>query len=176
MMSPDRESIARWYAIHTHARQEERAESNLQIWNVETFVPRYQARRRSQFRSEPTYLVKPLFPRYIFARFAADESFHKVRYTRGVHSVVSIAGWPVPIDDALITLMKERLDGDGLVKLNDEIKAGDEVVVQGGNFNGFVGVFERRMKDSARVMILLKTATYRVRVIVPEMNVTKVAV
>ena len=29
-----------WYAIHTHPKQENRAESNLQAWNVETFIPR----------------------------------------------------------------------------------------------------------------------------------------
>lgn len=176
MTSLGREALVHWYAIHTHAKQEERAESNLRAWNIETFVPRYQSRRRSQLKSEANYLIRPLFPRYIFARFAADDTFHKIRYTRGVHSVVSVGGTPAPLDDALIALIKARQDEDGFVKLGDSIEMGDEVIVQGGNFNGFVGVFERRMKDSGRVMILLKTATYRVRVIVPETNVMKVPV
>lgn len=176
MTSRAREALVRWYAIHTHAKQEGRAESNLRAWNVETFAPRYQSRRRSQFGSGASYLVRPLFPGYIFARFAADDLLHKVRYTRGVHSVVGVAGAPAPLDDALIALIKSREDEDGFVKLSDDIETGDEVVVQGGSFNGFIGVFERRMKDSRRVIILLKTTTYRVRVIVPETNVTKVPV
>lgn len=170
------ESSIRWYAIHTHPKQEARAESNLLAWNVETFVPRYLWRRLNQFRSEPTFHIRPLFPRYIFARFDADELSHKVHYTRGVHSIVSAGGWPVPLDDALIDLMKARRGEDGLIRLDDEVRAGDEVLIEGGNFDGFVGVFERRMKDSARVMILLKATSYSMHVVVPENNVLKIRI
>jgi transcription antitermination factor NusG len=72
--------------------------------------------------------------------------------------------------------MKERQDEDGLIMLSDNIKSGDEVVVEAGNFSGFVGVFERRLKDSGRVMILLKTTSYLIRVVVPETNVSKVRI
>lgn len=85
--------------------QEARAASNLLAWNVETFVPRYRSRRSNPFRSEPIFQIKPLFPCYIFAHFDADNSSHKVRYTRGMHSIVSAGGWPVPLDDALIDMM-----------------------------------------------------------------------
>ena len=173
MESTNFESSVRWYAIHTHAKQEARAESNLLAWNVETFVPRYRSRRANQFRSEPIFQIRPLFPRYIFARFDAEDIFHKVRYTRGVHSIVSAGGWPVPLDDTLIAMMKARQDENGLICLSDNIKSGDEVVVEAGNFSGFVGVFERRMKDSGRVMILLKATSYLIRVVVPENNVSK---
>jgi transcriptional antiterminator RfaH len=174
MESTNFASSIRWYVIHTHPQQEARAESNLLAWNVETFVPRYRSRRSNQFRSEPIFQIRPLFPCYIFARFDADDISHKVRYTRGVHSIVSVGGWPVPLDDALIDMMKARQGEDGLIRLNDNIKLGDEVVVEGGNFSGFVGVFKRRMKDSGRVMILLNAATYRIHVVVPENNVSKV--
>lgn len=174
MESTNLESAIRWYAIHTHPKQETRAESNLLAWNVETFVPRYRGRRANQFRTEPIFLVRPLFPRYIFARFDAGDIFHKVRYTRGVHSIVSVGGSPVPLDDELIDMMKARQDENGLIRLSDSIKSGDEVVVGAGNFSGFVGVFERRLKDSGRVMILLKATSYLIRVVVPENNVSKV--
>lgn len=164
----------RWYAIHTHAHQEGRAESNLMVWNIETFVPRYKSRRRNEFKSEPLYSIKPLFTGYIFARFDANELF-KVRYTRGVHSVVSVGESPAPIDDELIETIKARGGEDGLVKLSDEFKPGDEVVLKGGHFTQFEGIFERRLKDSERVMILLKTVSHRVRVVVPESSVMKAA-
>jgi transcription elongation factor/antiterminator RfaH len=176
MGSTNFESSIRWYAIHTHPKQEARAESNLLAWNVETFVPRYRSRRSNQFRSEPIFQIKPLFARYIFARFDADDISHKVRYTRGVHSIVSVGGWPAPLDDPLIDMMKARQDEDGLIRLYDNIKSGDEVVVDAGNFSGFVGVFERRINDSGRVMILLKAATYSFHVVVPENNVSKVSI
>jgi transcriptional antiterminator RfaH len=162
----------RWYVIHTHPKQESRAESNLLAWNVKTFVPRYKARRRNQFRSEPSYTVRPLFPGYIFARLEALDMFHKIRYTRGVRGIVSAGNDPVPLDDSIITMIMSRWGSDGLVELEDEIKAGDEVVVSGSTFSGFVAVFDRRMKDSERVVVLLKTA-YQFRVVLPEKNIIK---
>jgi transcriptional antiterminator RfaH len=171
-MSKNTEARLRWYALHTHPNQEGRAESNLTAWNIETFVPKYRARRRNEFRSEPSYSVRPLFTGYIFARFDANE-IPKVRYTRGVHSVVGIGTTPVPVDDELMEAIRARTGEDGLVRLSDEIKPGDEVVLKGGSFDNFEGVFERRLKDSERVMILLKTVTHRVRVVVPESLVMK---
>lgn len=173
-MSHSVESPLRWYALHTHANQESRAESNLMAWNIETFVPRYKSSRRNEFRSEPLYAVKPLFTGYIFARFDAKELF-KVRYTRGVHSIVSVGEAPAPIADELIETIRARGGADGLVKLLDEIKPGDEVVLKGGHLGQFGGIFERRLKDSERVMILLKTVTHRFHVVVPESCVVKAA-
>ncbi|HEX8557030.1 MAG TPA: transcription termination/antitermination NusG family protein [Pyrinomonadaceae bacterium] len=163
-----------WYVIHTHPKQESRAESNLLAWRVETFVPRYKARRRNQFTSEPSYTIRPLFPGYIFARLEALDMFHKIRYTRGVRGIVSAGDEPVPLDDSIIAMIMSRGGSDGLVKFEDEIKTGDEVVVNGSAFSGFVGVFDRRMKDSERVIVLLKTA-YQFRVVLPEKHVTKSA-
>ena len=173
MTVPHLEPSPQWYAIHTHPKQEDRAESNLRAWNVETFAPRCKSLRRSQFRKEPSYYVKPLFSRYIFARFSAPEMLGKVRYTRGVHSIVSVGETPAVIDEELISLIQSRRDPAGFVRLEEEIKSGDEVLVNHGPFSGFVGVFERRMKDSERVAILLKTVAYRVRVIVPSASVAK---
>jgi transcriptional antiterminator RfaH len=162
-----------WYAIHTHTKQEGRAESNLLAWNVETFFPKYQSKRRREFKAEPTYTVKPLFPGYIFARFDAEAMCHNIRYTRGVHSVVSIGDRPAPVDDEVISLIMSRHGEDGFIKLGHEINLGDEVVVHDGAFRGFEGVFERRMKDSERVMILLKAVTYQFRVVLSDLNITK---
>lgn len=176
MSSLNGEHSPRWYALHTHPKQEGRAESNLLAWKVETFFPRYKSSHQNPFRSKPSYSVRPLFQGYIFARFGGIEMFHKIRYTRGVHSIVSIGNNPIPIDDAIIEMIMSRQDGEGLVKLDDDdIKSGDVVVVKGGAFSGLVGIFDRRMKDSERVVILLETV-YQFRVVVPETNVKKHAV
>jgi len=173
MSNVEGEHNHRWYAIHTHPKQEDRAEVNLTSWGVETFVPRYRSRLIKQFRSRPAYSTKPLFRGYIFARLPSQaDLFHKIRYTRGVHSIVSVGKSPVALEEGIIEIMMSRLDGDGLIKLEDEMKSGDEVVVSNGVFGGFVGVFDRRIKDSERVVILLKSV-YQFRVVVPETQVTK---
>jgi transcription antitermination factor NusG len=98
--------------------------------------------------------------------------FHKVRYTRGVRDILSMGNKPIALDDSIVTTIMSRSDGDGLIELEDEIKSGDEVIVSGSAFSGFVAVFDRRMKDTERVVVLLKTA-YQFSVILPESNVIK---
>jgi transcriptional antiterminator RfaH len=173
MSGAHQERVLHWYAIHAHARQEVRAENNLLAWNVETFLPRYLSRRCQGFRVEPVCTVKPLFSGYLFARFDAEAMFHNIRYTRGVHSIVSLGGQPTPVDDAVISMIMSRRGEDGFVRLGGEINPGDDVVVRDGTFSGFEGVFERRMKDSERVMILLKTVAHQFRVVLPDVSVVK---
>lgn len=141
--------------------------------NVETFVPRYRQRRRNQFRAEPIYYTSALFSCYIFARFRLEEMLRKVRYIRGVRGVVCVGDEPAPVDDALIEMIKSRSDADGFVSLEDELRPGDEVLVKYGYFSGFAGVFERSMKDTERVMILLKTVTGQVRIVETRANIAK---
>ena len=175
MIRPYGEATLRWYALHTHAKQEDRAESNLLAWNMETFVPRILCQRRHPFSPEPSFFVKPLFPRYIFARFDAEETLHKIRFTRGVHSVVSVGNSPAPIEDELIEIIKSRRGPDNFIRLDDDLKAGDPVLVKEGPFSGFPGVFERKTKDSKRVMILLKMVSTHIHLTVPAADVEKLS-
>jgi transcription elongation factor/antiterminator RfaH len=155
-----------WYAIHTHPKQEDRADENLQAWHVETFAPKLRARRANPYARTPTYYTKHLFPRYIFARFKTDEFLHKVRYTRGVESVVGIGTNPSPIDDQVISLIKSHSDDQSVIQINDGLKVGSEVVISDGPLRGFTGIFERSMKDSDRVMILLNTVSYQSHIVI----------
>lgn len=107
-----------------------------------------------------------MFPRYIFARFRAAEYLHKVRFTRGVASVVGIGNIPTPIDDQVIEIIKSRSDADSIVRLGDGLKVGSSVVICEGPLKGLSGIFERNLKDSDRVMILLNTVSYQSHIVV----------
>jgi len=165
MSASQMENGRQWYAIHTHPKQEERAESNLKAWQVETFAP-WRRGRQVRRSAQPAYTHLPLFPGYIFARFNVQQLLHKIRYTRGVHSIVSVGVQPAVVDDDLIALMQARRSDEGYIQMSGELQRGDEVIIKEGVFKGFVGVFERHMKDSDRVMVLLKTVTHRAQVIV----------
>jgi transcriptional antiterminator RfaH len=165
----------RWYALHTHPKQEVRADENLRSWNVETFTPRLRARRFNRNGRPPIPFTKPLFPRYIFARFRAAEFLHKVRYTRGVASVVGVGHIPTPIDDQVIAIIKSQSDADSIVKIGDGFKVGSEVVITEGPLKGLTGIFERNMKDSDRVMILLNTVSYQSHIVVERQALKKQA-
>lgn len=155
-----------WYAIHTHHKQESRVENNLRAWQVETFAPKLRTRQVNPFSGALIHHSKPLFPRYLFARFKAGELLHKIYFTRGVHSIVSFGSDPVPIDDEVIALLQSQVGEDGFVRLRKELKPGDKVKITGGAFENLIGVFERHLSDSERVMILLTTISYQGRIVV----------
>lgn len=156
----------RWYVIHTHPRQEDRAERNLRSEGLETLLPKLRERRYNQYTGEPTQIIKPLFPRYLFARFNASELLHKVSYTRGVHCVVAFGGRPTPLESDIIALIQSRIGADGFVRIGEELKPGDQILVRDGPLKNFIGIFEREMKGSDRVMILLTTIGYQAHVMI----------
>jgi transcription elongation factor/antiterminator RfaH len=157
-----------WYAVYTHPGQEERTSSNLKAWGIETFAPRIRERQANPFTGEPQYKIKPLFSRYIFARFDFSRLFHKLRYTRGVHSLVGFGFGPAPVDDHIIAIIQSKIGGDGFVKIGEPVRPGERVIIKDGPLKDFTGIFEREVKDSDRVVVLLNTISYQARV---EVNV-----
>ncbi|MGB9181615.1 MAG: transcription termination/antitermination NusG family protein [Pyrinomonadaceae bacterium] len=173
MDSEKASDVHRWYAIRTHPKQEDRANSNLLAWQVETFYPKLKERLSNPYTGKPTYVSKPLFPRYIFARFDVSKLLNKVWYTRGVHSVVNFGDGPIPISDEIINLVQSQIGEDGFVRIGEELNPGDQVIVKDGPLKDFTGVFERQTKAKDRIMILLTTATYQGRVMVDRKSVNK---
>lgn len=163
-----------WYVVHTHPKQEDRTNSNLMACGIETLTPKLRVNKYNEFSGKVTHLVKPLFPSYIFSRFKYNDVFHKVRYTRGVRSLVSFNNRPALLDDEIVELVRLQLGDDGFVRTRDELKAGDEVVIKDGRFQDFRGVFERGMADVDRVRILLNTVSFQAHVVVDRAFITKV--
>jgi transcriptional antiterminator RfaH len=160
-----------WYAIHTHPRQESRAEENLRAWRVETFFPRARGCRFNELADEPSFFIKPLFPGYLFARFALSRLLHKVRFTRGIHSVVCVGNDPAPIDDRVIEILAAQVDEAGFVKVGADLEPGAKVLIQAGPFKRLTGIFEREASAADRVKILLDCVTFQARVEVERSHV-----
>ena len=165
---------SKWYALRSHLNQETRAEANLRAWQLETFLPRVKEKRRNQFNGAITTLTKPLFPRYLFVKFDLERLLHKVSYVRGVQNVVSFGGIPSPVDDEIIQFFQARTDENGFVRMGDDLKPGDKVVMHGGVFDSLVGILEHEMNDEDRVVVLLQAINYQGHVIVERNSVEKV--
>jgi transcriptional antiterminator RfaH len=154
----------RWYVIHTKPKQEERAGNNLNAWNIETLVPLFRSRPKKQNTAESKYRIGPLFPRYIFAWFNARSLLHKIRYTRGVHNVVSFGGEPTPIDDEIINSIRARVGDGGFVNISEEFKRGDKVMIDHDMFGSLEGVFKEGVGGTERVRILLSRINYQAHI------------
>lgn len=163
-----------WYAVYTKTGEEDRAESNLRAGQIETFMPRVKARRIDKHTGKPTFIAKPLFERYLFARFKASETLHKVWFTRGVHSVVSFGEHPSPVDDEVIEFIQLQRGEDGLVRVGEELRAGDHVMINEGPLKNFVGVIQGKVKERDRISILLSAVNYQSRVVIERDAVKKI--
>ena len=175
--SPSIEDTLNWYVVRTHPKQEQRASSNLQAWGIETLTPFLLVNKCNQFTGQLSRVVKPLFPAYIFVRFKFNDLYHKIRFTRGVHSLVCFNERPTPVDEEIISLIRSRIGNDGFVRTSAELKAGDEVVINDGRFQKLHGVFEHEMQDADadRVTILLSSVSFQAHVVVDRAMVTKIS-
>jgi transcriptional antiterminator RfaH len=163
-----------WYVVHTKPKQENRAANNLRAWGIETYTPMIRARHSRVHAREQSYLSKPLFPQYIFARFDARNLLPKVYLTRGVHRVVCFGDSPAQVDDEIITVIQLQTGDDGFIRLGDSLKTGDRVMINSGSLKSLVGIFERELKDSDRVVILLTAITFQGHIVIERDRVSKV--
>lgn len=169
------EDKPQWFAICTNPKQEDRAYHNLQAASVECFNPMIQESRRNQFTGRVTLIARPLFPRYIFARFRPKSSLREVKFTRGVLKVVSFNFKPAPIDDEVIEFMRSRVGNDGFLSLGEGLKPGDKVRIKDGPWSAMVGIVERDTHAGERVQILLTAINYQGRLMIERERLAKTA-
>ena len=162
-----------WYVLNTKPNQEQRVLLNLLTGGIETVAPKIKSFRINTFTGKKIFYKKFLFPGYIFARFNFLRDSTKVRFTRGLQSVVSFGGNPCIVDDDIILLMTDNIDEDGLVNLGDKLNPGDKVIVNKPYLKDFIGVFVKELSDNARVQILFSTVNYQMKLIVDKHYVSK---
>ena len=152
----------KWYAIYVKPKQEDKVEETLARASIEVFNPKLRRKRLIRGKYEP--VIRPFFPNYIFAKFDSSTQYHMIKYTRGVRGIVGNLGSPWPVSEEIINIIKSRINEEGFIVITPDIKIGDKVEITEGLFRGFIGIFEREMKDSDRIIVLLNTIEYQARV------------
>jgi len=149
----------KWYLVYTKPRNEDALEKKFAGLGFEVLNPRVKERRCVRRRAVET--VSPLFPCYLFIRFDIFRNFRLVKYSRGVRKIVGSENCPTPVAEDIISSIERRTEG-GLITFGREVfSAGDAVQIKAGPFEGFDAVFEKEIKDTERVSILLKTVNAR---------------
>ena len=145
----------RWFAVHCHPGMETVVDFTLRTMLIETLLP-IAKRAVRHSRHTARLLVRPLFTGYLFANFCVANSLRTVALSRGVLHVVSTKGNPVPVSDAIIASLRERVGPDGFVELCDCLRL-DRPQVAVGLPQSWPTVFERRLSDESRIEILIQT-------------------
>jgi hypothetical protein len=103
-----------WFAIQTKPSREEVAISYLSRLRLEVFCPKTKQNLLLSGRSG--LVARPLFPGYLFARFCPASCLRLVQYARGVRRVVSAQDCPLPVDQEIISLIRERVSSGGSIE------------------------------------------------------------
>lgn len=162
-----------WYVIQTKPGNEQRAECNLGHQGIETFLPLYKAQQISHGRVIEKR--NPLFPNYLFAKFALSSHYAQVKWTRGVCKVVSFGTMPAPVSEEVIQAIKRKMGKDNLIELEDDWQTGNMVEVISGPLKGLQGIFQKKMSDKGRVRILLSLLGMEVPVQIPAWQLKRIA-
>jgi transcriptional antiterminator RfaH len=149
-----------WYVIYSKPRKEEQVQLHLGLKGIESFFPRLQLPGRNAAKRA----IAPLFPNYLFVRLDLSSEVHCVTWSPGVKRIVSCSDTPIPLDESVVSFLRERADAAGIIRAQSRLSTGQQVEISGGPFNGFIGIIENPPNANGRVRVLLKLLSRQISV------------
>ena len=149
-----------WFLIYTKPGCEDSVSSKFVENGFEVLNPKIEERR--YIRRKLQDVVSPLFPCYMFVQFETPKHYRLIKYTRGVKSIVGAGDIPSVVSERIIDQIRARMEGGVIHIQPDRFTPGEEVSIKAGPFEGLDAVFEKELKGSERVSILLRTVNARV--------------
>ncbi|ABZ76048.1 transcriptional acivator RfaH [Shewanella halifaxensis HAW-EB4] len=159
-----------WYLIYCKSRGEARAQQNLALQQIDTYLPTYPEEKL--VKGQVSVRRVSLFPSYLFINFDPEvTSVSKIHNTRGVIRIVGCKELMTSIDDSVIHAIKMREH-----KLLSEISSqsaepapkmeqGDKVCFTKGPFVELEGIFDEANGEK-RCFVLFELMGKQQRVVV----------
>ncbi|MEE9542447.1 MAG: transcription termination/antitermination NusG family protein [Thermodesulfobacteriota bacterium] len=149
-----------WYLIYTKPKSEEMVATKFLDSGFEVLNPKIRERKHVRGRFQER--TSSLFPSYIFVRLDIFKHYRLVKYTRGVRKIVGTENVPTVVPAQIVHAILARM-ADGFINITaPEFAEGEPVNIDGGHLDGFEAIFEEPVKNSERVIVLLKTINARV--------------
>ncbi len=147
----------KWYLVKTKPLNENRVFTRLDGAGYECLFPRIRKKARRSGQSG----IRPLFPTYLFVRFALEQ-LRTIRYTHGVSKIVSFGPEPQEVEGAIVDAVRGRMDEEGMVELVSkpaDWKPGERIRIGEGPLSGIEAVFLEELPDRERVVLLLEAVS-----------------
>jgi transcription antitermination factor NusG len=138
-----------WFALTVRHQHERSVEGVLGASGIDTFLPLYRVRRRWSDRVKD--LDAPLFPGYVFGRFAPGERVRVLR-TPGVAGIVGFGGLPAPVAAREIDGIRAALAAKLPIGPWPYPKPGERVRIESGPLRGVEGTLLLE-KDALRLVL-----------------------
>lgn len=128
---------ARWYAVMTNIRCEERAENGLAAKGFRTFLPTM--RRWVKHARVRKAVDRPLLSRYLFVETDANRrGFMDIRLTDGVESIISTRGVPSSMPKGLVEeFIRRQMSGEFDQVAKEAIPVGARIRIMDGEYADF---------------------------------------
>ena len=147
----------RWYAIQTKGNKEKEVAKRLTDLKFEMFLPWLRDRRR-------------IGSKYHWVLVSGKTA----RYSPGVKDFLRFGNEIAEIPNDIIVALKERCP-ESIAAVNPvSLAAGDSVSINEGPFAGLQAIFEKKMKGSERVAVLLELLGRQTRLILPSETVSRI--
>lgn len=130
-----------WYAVFTLPQNEKSTARQLELREIEAFLPTYESLRVWKNRQR-VKLELPLFPSYLFARMCRIQR-SRVLAAPGVLRIVGNHREPIPVPEATIQFLRSGLFAKSIEPYS-ELVVGERVRIRSGPMQGLEGVLVRK--------------------------------
>ena len=137
---------------------------NLRLRRIDTFFPKLflpkSAKRKKQ--------IVALFPNYLFVCVdVVSEEYASIIWCPGVKRMVSFNGTPAIVEESIMAFLMAQAGADGVISARCNVTIGQQVAIDGGPFDGLVGIIQEPPNAKGRVKILLELLSRPTKVDVP---------
>jgi transcription antitermination factor NusG len=140
-----------WYAVYTVPQHEKSVLKQLDIREIESFLPTYETIRAWKNRQRMK-LILPLFPTYLFVHINPRERA-KVLQSPGVLQIVGNSRAGVPLLDSEIKFLRSDFCRQRIEPYRDLV-IGEKVRVKSGVMQGLRGTLVRKSNSMRFVLTL----------------------
>jgi transcription antitermination factor NusG len=141
-----------WYVTYTCANHEKRVAAELAARSVEYFLPLFRSVHR--WKDRRVALDLPLFPGYVFVRFALRDRL-RVLQIPSVVRLVGFNGQPAALPDEEMEILRSGLTRQLGAEPHPYLSVGRRVRITNGPLAGLEGILKRK-KNNLRVVVSLE--------------------
>jgi transcription termination/antitermination protein NusG len=146
------DNLAKWYAVHTRSRFEQKVYDGILGKSINVFLPKIQVMSRRKDRVKK--IMVPLIPGYVFVNSTLEPDEHlNILKTAGVVQLIGFKGKPVPANNEEIQSLMILNGTDRTVQNREFMKTGDRIRIVSGPLKNLTGFYLHHKGQADKVVV-----------------------